>query len=124
MPRHPNEPAYVAYNKFGPGPMVSAARVPESHDRHRVEMSRRARSAHDFREIILETRAEAEEVIERLFDCVQKYQTATVADLYDMLGIEPAFTDDKWGWYALPGANARRVRDGYLLDLPAPEPLD
>lgn len=87
--------------------------------------SRRARANHDFDEIILATRAEAQEVVDRLFDLLQKYDAVTVADLYDMLGLTSSPVDYKWGWDDLRGAGVARVgSSGYLLDLPKPEPLD
>ena len=79
---------------------------------------------HDFDEIVLDQRAEAEEVIDRLYDVVSRYESATVADLYDLVGLPSTHTDHKWGWTDLRGAGVSRIRDGYLLDLPDPEPLD
>jgi hypothetical protein len=107
---------YVSYNRpYMMGhPMTSAQRV----------MSRRARARHDFDEIVLESRAEAEEVIDRLIDLVSQYETATVADLYELVGLAASHTDAKWGWTDVRGAGVSRVRDGYLLDLPEPIPLD
>lgn len=87
-------------------------------------MSRQARARHDFDEIVLTSRTEAEEVIDRLFDLVSRYESASVADLYELVGLVGAHTDQKWGWRELRGAGVSRVRDGYLLDLPEPEPLD
>lgn len=86
-------------------------------------MSRMARARHDFDEIVLESRVEAEDVIDRLFDLVSRYEQATVADLYDLVGIPSSHTDHKWGWSDLRGAGVTRVRDGYLLDLTDPIPL-
>jgi hypothetical protein len=86
-------------------------------------MSRRARAAHDFDEVVLESRAEAEEVINRLFEIVSRYESATVADLYELVGLSSVHTDHKWGWTNLRGAGVSTTRDGYLLDLPEPEPL-
>jgi len=86
-------------------------------------LSRQARTRHDFDEIILETRNEAEEVIDRLFDLVSRYDTATVADLYELVGLSSTHADQKWGWTDLRGAGVARIRDGYLLDLPNPHPL-
>lgn len=95
---------------------------------HRDEprnMSRRGRAMHDFDEIILDSRAEAEEVIERLFDLVSQFDQATVADLYELVGISGNYTDDKWGWDDLRGAGVTRLSNGsYLLELPKPIPLD
>jgi hypothetical protein len=87
-------------------------------------LSRQDRARHDFDGIILESRAEAEEVIDQLFDVVSRYDTATVADLYELVGLASNHTDHKWGWTDIRGAGVSRSRDGYLLDLPEPIPLD
>lgn len=116
--RRPNKQysnnGYVNYSRYNPSTPPFKPNVP----------SRRARGSHDFNEIILETRVEADEVIERLFDLVDRYQSASVADLYELVGIQGQYTDDKWGWVDIRGAGVTRIRNGYLLDLPRPEPLD
>jgi hypothetical protein len=86
--------------------------------------SRRSRATFDFDEIILPTRVEAEQVIDKLFDLVVRYQQASVKDFYDICGITAEYTDAKWGWTNLSGASWTRVRNGYLLDLPKPELLE
>lgn len=86
--------------------------------------SRRNRNNHNFDDIILATRVEGQEVIDRLYMLMEKYEVVTIADLYDLLGLTSAYTDDGWGWTDLRGATVRHTRDGYLLDLPSPEPLD
>lgn len=91
----------------------------------REGMSRRARTNFEFDEILLSQRVEADEVLDRLFGLVEKYEAATVADLYDMINEDPKFTDYKYGWIDLTGSRVVRARGGgYLLDLPRPEPLD
>ena len=67
---------------------------------------------------------EAENIIDRLSDLIENYDTATVADLYDLAGITSNFTDDRWGWYTLEGASVSHLREGYLLNLPKPVPID
>lgn len=109
---------YVQYNRMS-GPTV-ASRISGP----ARAMSRAARSRFNFDELILESRTEAEEVIDRLFDLVSRYETASVADLYELVGIASTHTDHKWGWLDLHGAGVSRIRGGYLLDLPEPEPLD
>ena len=109
---------HIAYNRY--------SRSPED-DRPPFAtrgMSQRGRAKHDFDEIVLDQRAEAEEVIDRLYDVVNKYEQATVADLYDLVGLSSTHAVHKWGWTDLRGAGVSRIRDGYLLDLPDPEPLD
>ncbi len=88
------------------------------------DISYTSRARHDFDEIILETRGEAEEVLSHLVDLTVDYHQATVADLYDLVGISSNFTDNKYGWTDLRTANISRVRGGYLINLPRTEPLD
>jgi hypothetical protein len=105
---------YVSYNRMAMGQRQQPARA----------ISQRARVRHDFDEIVLETRQEAEDVIDRLFDLVGSYGSASVSDLYDLVGIPSNHADQKWGWEELRGSGVSRVRGGYMLDLPEPEPLN
>jgi hypothetical protein len=90
----------------------------------RPQLSRRARAAHNFDEIVLPNRAEAEAVIEQMFDVLSQYQAVSVSDLYEMVGITPQFTDEKYGWTDIRGAGVTRIQNGYLLDLPRPDYLE
>jgi hypothetical protein len=109
----------------GPNGYVSYNRMSQSSPREDPRgISRKARANHEFDEIILATRAEAEEVIERLFDLVEQYEVATVADLYELVGITGSYTDGKWGWDDMRGARVERRRDGYLLNLPKTKAVD
>lgn len=118
----PGGGSYVSYGRYADD---RGGRHRDSRDRDEPRhMSRRGRANHNFDEIIMPTKYEAEEIIDRLFDLVGKYEVATVSDLYDMAGITATPTDEKWGWDDLRGLRAIRVRGGYLLDLPRPEPID
>lgn len=88
------------------------------------DISRMARSKHDFDEIILETRGEAEDVLSHLVELVEEYGSASVADLYDLVGLEANYTDWKWGWFDLRNSSVSRVRDGYVINLPRPQLID
>lgn len=90
----------------------------------RRELSKRARSTHNFDEIILETRVEAEEVLDRMDAWIDKYDAVTVAEFYELCGVSGNYTDRKYGWTNIDGASVQRVRGGYLMRLPPPEPLD
>ncbi|MBQ9014468.1 MAG: hypothetical protein IJ094_13125 [Bacilli bacterium] len=71
-------------------------------------------------DIILESRADAEDVIDNLIDYIDKYGTTTIADLYELIGKRTEYTDNDWGWKDLSTARVRPVREGYLLELPRP----
>lgn len=75
-------------------------------------------------DILLATRVEAETVLDRLYDLLKEYESASVADLNSLVGLSSNYTDQKWGWMDLHGSQVRRVRDGYILELPKIVSLD
>jgi len=74
-------------------------------------------------QIYLVSRDEADLVVERMLDILDKYDVVSVADLNDLLGLPTSPIDNKWGWAILGRVEIRQTRDGYLIDLPAPEPI-
>lgn len=90
----------------------------------RKDAAYRNRARHNFDDIVLETRGEAEEVLSHLVDLTEDFGGARVADLYDLVGLESQFTDDKYGWMTLNTATVSRVRNGYLINLPKPILMD
>lgn len=93
-------------------------------DREYDRYSRPRRSVYDYDDIILETRGEAEEVLSRMDDLIDTYGMVSVADLYDLVGVQGNYTDNKYGWTNLRTASVQRIRDGYLLKLPKALPFD
>lgn len=83
-----------------------------------------ARARHDFNEFILESRGEAEDVLDGLRELVDQFGSATVEDFYDLIGKTTTFTDNKWGWNDLHTASVRATRGGYMIILPRTIPLD
>lgn len=102
---------------------INRNRISSNRDREDRSFSSRNTPVDD---ILIETRAEAEEVLSQLADLAYDYGQASYADLYDLVGISANFTDEKYGWYKgdLRTATVRRVRDGYLLVLPRATRLD
>ena len=111
--------SYVSYNS----PYKNSRATNVRNERERP-YSNRSRSRHNFDDIVLETRGEAEEVLSHLVDLTEDYGMASVADLYDLVGITSNFTDNKYGWDNLSTATVERVRDGYLVHLPRTIVLD
>lgn len=79
---------------------------------------------HGIDDILLATRVEAEHVVDRMYDLLRDYEAVSVSDLYSLVGLSSQYTDQKWGWSDLQGTSVTRVRDGYILNLPKPQPLD
>lgn len=88
-----------------------------------TSLSRQQRATHDFADIIVATRGEAEDVLDRLRDLIVEYQVATVSDFFDLVNLTGEFTDDKWGWFDLRSASIRPVRGGYMFHLPKTQPI-
>lgn len=88
-------------------------------------LSQSARARHDFGEIVIHNRQEAEEVLDRLYEELSRYGQVNVAVLYELTGIQSSHADHNWGWNSLRGAKIARLprSGGWLLDLPEPEPL-
>ena len=93
-------------------------------DRRYDPETRSRRSSYSCDDIIIDTRAEAEEVLERMDELLDTYNVVSVADLYDLVGISCSYTDNKYGWTNLRNAEVIRVRDGYFLRLPKAGPID
>lgn len=102
----------------------SRSRGSSRYEEPRRELSKRARSTHSFDEIVLDKRVEAEEVLDRLDAMLDKYDSVTVADFYELCGVSGSYTDQKYGWTNIAGASVQHIRGGYLLRMPPPEPLD
>lgn len=111
-------PSQTSYTRY------SSPTRANSYGRPEPRMSQRARANHDFKDLVVATRVEAETVLEELDQMIHKYGTASVSNLYNLVGITGDYTDNKWGWNDSRGFDITRVREGYLLDLPKPEPID
>lgn len=81
------------------------------------------RAGYDFKEITFRTRAEAEDIIERMYDILDTDGSVTVADFYSLSGIRSVYTDETYGWKNLRAVTVRKVRDDYIIVLPKPLPL-
>lgn len=81
-------------------------------------------SSYSYDDIVLASRGEAETVLDRMCEILDVYKTVSVAELKDLVGITPAYTDNKYGWINLATAEVVRVRDGYMLKLPRAIPID
>lgn len=95
------------------------------YDREKDRRGARNRTVYDYDDIILDSKGEAEEVLSRMDEMIDRYGVASVGDLYDLVGIDGSYTDNKYGWTDIRSARSVRVRDGgYLLKLPKPLPID
>ena len=83
----------------------------------------RAVAGYNYDDIILDSRGDAEEVLDQLNALIDTYGLASIADLHELVGISGNWTDNKYGWTNLASADVIRTREGYLLKLPRALPL-
>lgn len=121
-PTRPAQRGYTNYSTRSAHTGVGTRHIPASAG-NVTQLSRQQRAQHDFADIIVENRAEAEEVLDRMRDLIHEYQVCTVADFLDLIGQTGEFTDDKWGWFDLRSASIRVVRGGYMFFLPRTQPI-
>ena len=94
------------------------------HDSYNRNTSTQTRSRYEYDEVVLESRGDAEDVLDRMCELVAAYGMASIADLYDLVGITGNYTDNKYGWTDLRSAYVERCRDGYLIKMPRVMPLN
>lgn len=94
--------------------------------RDREEPKRRIkRDKFDLTDIFFDNHTDAEDVLEAMMDHLEEYEQITVADFFDMAGIDGAtWVHNDWGWTDLRKARLTHTRYGYAIMLPDPEELD
>lgn len=107
----------------GYGKFFSGGSNAQQSQQQAPQVVHQAQAAHQFGEIVLQTRSDAELVIDELRALIEHYGNAKVANLYSLVGITGDFTNQSYGWTNLSRAGVIQIREGYLLDLPKPEIL-
>ena len=103
--------SYVSYRSY-------------SDNSRRDDRSYTRRSVYEFDDILLESRGEAEDVLDSLDAIIDDYGSATVADLYELVGITGNYTDNNYGWKNLRNADIIRVHGGdYMIRFPKVVPI-
>lgn len=72
---------------------------------------------------ILSSRDEAQAVLDQLLEQIDDYGWTSLADFFDLVGIDSNYTDNNYGWTDLQFAKFVVVRGGYALRLPRLESL-
>lgn len=77
----------------------------------------------DYEQVVISTRPEAQSVLDQLQDMIDRYQIASIADLYDSLGITPRSTDHNYGWTDISSSTIIHVKNGWVLNMPKAMPI-
>lgn len=92
----------------------------------RGDYDRRRRTPRDIDDVIFESRAEAEDVLDEMDAVLSEYEFVSVADYYEIAGVSGSgtHTNNRYGWSSLRTADVVRVRDGWTIKMPRPKVID
>ena len=104
------------YTRFSRGNNVGRSEVVRGTPRNR----------YGYMDVIFDSRGDAREVLDCMYDILDKFKMVSVADYYELAHAEEyeTYTDRKYGWFDLSAADIARDRDGYRILLPKTELLD
>lgn len=111
--RYSGSPSYVNYTRYS-----------DRDDRRRDRDDNRSRRGYDQGNVVVNSRADAEAVIEQMDGIMDTYGMVSVADLYDLVGMTANFTDNNYGWTNIRNAKPVRLRDGgWEIQMPKAIPI-
>ena len=105
-------PSYINYSRYS--------------DRRddRSGRDNQTRRGYGYDDIVVNSRADAEAVIEQMDGIVDTYGMVSVADLYDLVGMSSNYTDNNYGWTNIRNAEPVRLRDGgWMIKMPKAIPI-
>lgn len=85
--------------------------------------SRNTNTVYEYENVTFEIYEDAQDVLDGLYDCLERYEKVRVFDLYDLAGVATNATDRNYGWTDLRGSRIVSVREGWVIDLPRAIPL-
>lgn len=110
----------VQYNNpiYRSGPPQARAYLPDQRPIDRWSGGQKT-----FEDVIVGSKADADNVIEQLTNVVDMYEVVSIADLYELLGLPSSHVDNKWGWTHLSTIEVRQVREGWRISFPPLEEI-
>lgn len=91
--------------------------------RHTERREPRQPKPTNVEDLVFDTRGDAVDVVEFIAEQIEEYGQVSVADLMSSVGIQPRYTDERWGWTTTDAFEIRQIREGWLVSADRPEPL-
>ena len=96
----------------------------DKRDRDRDREERRRPAGYDFDEIVFDSKGDAEIVLLKMDEVIDRCGVVSVADFHEFAGEPGKWTDNKYGWTDVRDVEPIRTRDGYILPLPKVRVID
>lgn len=110
---------YTSYSSSSRHDRGNAYYRPRESDR-RVQRQPKPTNVED---LVFDTRGDAVDVIEYVAEQIEEYGQVSVADLMSSVGIQPRYTDERWGWTTTDAFEIRQIREGWLVSADRPDPI-
>lgn len=78
----------------------------------------------EYNDIILESRGDAQLVLDQMDDLIETYGVASLADLYEAVGAPYEYTAHNFGWTNIHSAKIQHVYNGWLIKMPKAYPIN
>lgn len=91
--------------------------------RSKEPLTGRPRPTYEYEEVWLKTRPAAQNVIDGIFDAIEKNDIFSVGNLYELAGYDPIPTDFEWGWDDVSSASIVPRDDGFVIKMARPRPV-
>lgn len=118
-PRRRPTSGYTSYSSSSRNNRGNAYYRPREMDRR----EHRQPKPTNVEDLVFDTRGDAVDVIEYVAEQIEEYGQVSVADLMSSVGIQPRYTDERWGWTTTDAFEIRQIREGWLVSADRPEPL-
>ena len=118
-PRRGTTPGYTSYSssfRSDRGRAHYESRRPERREPRQPKPT-------NIEDLVFDTRGDAVDVIEFVAESIEQYGQVSVADLMSSVGIQPRYTDERWGWTTTDAFEIRQIREGWLVSADRPEPI-
>jgi len=111
-----------------PGDRVSYRSYGQYYDDARRTTTQRAVQrpmSFSYSDLIFDSRQDAQAVLNQMNDILYSYGFVRVADLMESAGVTGnPYTDNSYGWNSLNTAEVMITRDGWIIKLPRPIPVE
>lgn len=118
-PRRRSISGYTSYSRSSRGHNGNAYYESRRPERREPRQSKPT----NVEDLVFDTRGDAVDVIEYIAETIEEYGQVSVADLMSSVGIQPRYTDERWGWTTTDAFELRQIREGWLVSADRPEPL-
>lgn len=120
--RRRNNSGRVEYSRSS---YVDVNRRYSSYRTDEKDSSRRtSRTESIYEDIIVDTKREADDILEKACDYLDSYSVISVADVYELANQDRfPHSAHNWGWTNVASARVIRVNDGFLIKMPPVESI-